>query len=144
MISGVKIKKLTLHKDKRGFFTEILKKPEKISRGRFAQLSVSKVKKGVIKAWHLHKKQTDWMCPILGTAKLALFDTRKKSSTYKKTQEVIFGEKNLQAVKIPPGVAHGYKVLRGPMYIIYITSRPYDPEDEIRIPLNDHKINYQW
>jgi dTDP-4-dehydrorhamnose 3,5-epimerase len=49
-----------------------------------------------------------------------------------------------QILKIPPGVAHGYRVLEGPMHLFYITSRIYDPEDEGRIPHDDPQIGYDW
>jgi dTDP-4-dehydrorhamnose 3,5-epimerase-like enzyme len=36
-------------------------------------------------------------------------------------------------VYIPSGVAHGYKVLEGPCYMLYVASNVYDPSDEGRI-----------
>ena len=47
---------------------------------------------GVTKAWHLHKKQTDWMNVVVGDIKLVLYDTRKNSQTYKTTMEILMGE----------------------------------------------------
>jgi dTDP-4-dehydrorhamnose 3,5-epimerase len=46
---------------------------------------------------------------------------------------------------IPPGVAHGYKVIgEQPSVLVYITNRTYDPKDEGRIPYNDESIAYDW
>jgi dTDP-4-dehydrorhamnose 3,5-epimerase len=145
MIEGVEIKKLITHKDKRGFFRELIRKSDKFFKGQFGQLSHSMARKGVFKAWHLHKKQTDWICVLIGDIKLVLYDTRKKSKTYERLQEIKIGEKfGKKVVKIPPGVAHGYKVINGPMHIIYVANREYEPKDDLRIPHDDLKIGYNW
>jgi len=145
VIEGVEIKELVIHRDERGVFGEIIRNSEKIFRGNFAQLSYSKVFAGVAKAWHIHKKQTDWMCTLIGDMKLVLYDTRETSKTHKKLMEILMGETSgLKVVKVPPGVAHGYKVINGPMHILYVTSREYDPEDELRIPHDDPEIGYNW
>jgi dTDP-4-dehydrorhamnose 3,5-epimerase len=48
-------------------------------------------------------------------------------------------------ILIPPGVAHGYKVVgTEPGMLIYVTSSFYNPEDEGRIPHNDERIQYDW
>jgi dTDP-4-dehydrorhamnose 3,5-epimerase len=48
-------------------------------------------------------------------------------------------------ILIPPGVAHGYKVVgTGPATLIYATDRFYNPADEGRIPHNDAHLNYDW
>jgi dTDP-4-dehydrorhamnose 3,5-epimerase len=48
-------------------------------------------------------------------------------------------------VLIPPGVAHGYKVVgREDTLLVYVTDRFYNPKDEGRIPHNDAGINYDW
>jgi dTDP-4-dehydrorhamnose 3,5-epimerase len=145
MIQGVAIKELTVHRDQRGFFCEIVRRSEKIFKKKFSQLSFSLVFSGVVKAWHLHRKQTDWMCTLVGDMKLVLYDTRKNSKTYKKLMEILMGETHgLKLVKIPPGVAHGYQVISGPMRVVYITDREYDPQDELRIPHDDPEIGYDW
>jgi dTDP-4-dehydrorhamnose 3,5-epimerase-like enzyme len=45
-------------------------------------------------------------------------------------------------IKIPPGVAHGFKVLQAPANFIYITSHVYNPKDELRIDIKD--IPFDW
>ena len=34
--------------------------------------------------------------------------------------------------------------LSGPANLFYVTSHPYDPEDESRIPHDDPEIGYDW
>jgi dTDP-4-dehydrorhamnose 3,5-epimerase len=46
---------------------------------------------------------------------------------------------------IPPGVAHGYKVVGTEAgMLVYVTDRFYNPKDEGRIPYNDPQIRYDW
>lgn len=145
MIDGVVIKDLVIHSDERGYFAEIIRKSEKKFDVEFAQLSYSMGFQGVSKAWHLHKKQTDWTCAIIGDIKFVMYDTRKEKKTFKQIIEVYMGEtKGRKLIKIPPGVAHGYKIINGPAFVIYLTNREYDPTDELRIPHDDSTIGYDW
>ena len=100
---------------------------------------------GVAKAWHVHQKQVDWWYVAVGAIKAALYDTRSDSPTYGEIQELLMGEGQPAIVlKIPPGVAHGYRVLNGPAHVFYIVSREYDSSDEGRIPYDDPEIGYDW
>ncbi len=145
MIDGVEIKELTLFTDERGLFSEIIRGSDSFFRDSFAQLSYSMSFSGVAKAWHLHREQTDWMCVLVGDVKLALYDLREDSPTYRRLMEIFMGETlGRKVVKIPPGVAHGYRIVNGPMHIIYVTDREYDPSDELRLPHDDPEIGYDW
>lgn len=145
MIEGVEVKELVMHEDERGFFYELIRNSDRIFRSKFGQISHSMVHQGIFKAWHLHQKQTDWMYVAGGDIKLVLYDARKESKTYKELAEIFLGERSgRKVVKVPPGVAHGYKVISGPMHIIYIADREYDPNDELRISHDDADIGYNW
>ena len=77
--------------------------------------------------------------------KVVLYDKRPESSTYRQSMEVMLGDnQEVKVLKVPPGVAHGCKCLGGPANLFYITSHPYDPEDEGRIPDDDPEIGYDW
>jgi dTDP-4-dehydrorhamnose 3,5-epimerase len=45
---------------------------------------------------------------------------------------------------MPPGVAHGYRIIRGPAVICYLTNRVYDPSDQVKIAHDDPAIGYDW
>ena len=140
MIHGVEIIKIVTHNDERGFFREIMTKTNEIK-----QISHSLSHTGVLKAWHAHKYQTQWNYVVNGLISVSLHDLREDSPTYRKTLTFLCGD-NQKSVnyKFPPGVAHGYKCINGPMNIIYMTSGNYDLKDEIRIPHDDSKINFDW
>jgi dTDP-4-dehydrorhamnose 3,5-epimerase len=145
MISGVCVKKLVRHKDERGYFEEIIRVTDDFFLEGFGQLSHTYMDKGVVKAWHVHKTQVDWWFCITGKIKVALYDARNDSQTYKELNEFLLGdEPNNTVVKIPPGVAHGMKVIEGPAHFIYATSAIYNPEEEGRILYNDKDIGYDW
>lgn len=146
MIEGVKIIDLDTHSDERGFFRELMRTGDGSLPAGFAQLSHSMVCKGVLKAWHAHKKQEQWNYVACGLLKVVLHDMRPQSPTSGETMEFLAGDDQpARAYAFPPGVAHGYKCLAGPVHIFYITSGVYDPEgDEGRIPHDDPSIGYAW
>ena len=145
MIDGVEFKALNTHTDERGFFREILRGSEPILAEGFAQWSHTMSFAGVAKGWHVHQKQVDWWYVATGVVKVALYDTRAGSTTKGELVEFLLGEQyGPKLVKIPPGVAHGYRVLDGPVHLFYVVSEEYDGTDEGRIPHDDPEIGYDW
>ncbi len=143
MIDGVIIKKLETHCDDRGFFRELIRCTDDFFTPGFGQLSHSLVNEGVVKAWHAHVYQSQWNYVVNGLIRVALYDNRKESKTYRKLIEFECGDnRDPQVYFFPPGVLHGYKCLESPMNIIYVTSGTYDLKDEIRIPHSE--VNYDW
>ena len=145
MIHGVETKALVTNNDERGFFRELIRVDDPIFKEGFGQWSHTKSYTGVAKAWHIHQRQVDWWYVAIGVVKVALYDTRAGSPTCGQLDELLMGEgQPAQILKIPPGVAHGYKVLEGPVHLFYITSNTYDQSDEGRIPHDDPGIGYDW
>ena len=145
MIEGVKIKYLDTHTDERGFFREVFRFSEEFENISVGQLSHSLVNEGVIKAWHGHKVQAQWNYVITGLIKVALYDNRIGSSTKGKIIDFLVGEGlGPMAYFFPSDVLHGYKCLKGPMQIIYVTSGVYNLEDEIRMTNENLAIDFNW
>jgi dTDP-4-dehydrorhamnose 3,5-epimerase len=145
MIQGVELKELKTYADERGFFRELIRVTDPIFGEGFGQWSHTVTHQGAAKAWHVHQHQVDWWYVAVGVIKAALYDLRPASPTQGELQEVLLGE-NLppQILRVPPGVAHGYKVLQGPMHLFYLTSQVYNPADEGRLPHDDPQIGYDW
>ena len=142
-IEGVEVKELVTHADERGFFREVIRETDGFF-DHFGQWSHSLMYPGTVKAWHIHKLQTDWWY-VVGAVKVALYDTREESPTKGQLMEFLMGDLQPGCVKIPPGVAHGYKVIGGdPAMLVYMTDRFYNPADEGRTPHNQPGINYDW
>ena len=145
MIEGVVIKSLVTHTDERGFFREIIRVSDDFFGEGFGQWSHSVMYAGVTKAWHIHEKQVDWMYVASGVLKLGLHDKRPGSPTFGVTQELLMGDHQpAQVLRVPTGVAHGCKVISGPVHLFYITSLEYNPDDEGRLPHDDPTIGYNW
>jgi dTDP-4-dehydrorhamnose 3,5-epimerase len=145
MIDGVVLKQLKTNADERGFFRELIRVTDEFFGEGFGQWSHSKMYRDVIKAWHIHQVQIDWWYVPVGALKVVLHDLRTGSVTHQQTQELYLGDQyGDRILKIPPGVAHGCKVLSGEAHLFYVTSNIYNPQDEGRIAHNDPVIGYDW
>lgn len=146
MIKDVQIKKLKLIRDERGRLMEILRSDEEIFQ-RFGQVYITTAFPGVVKAWHYHKKQDDYFTCISGTMRLALYDAREDSPTYKEVNDFIVSLDDPILVKIPKSVYHGFKCVGNKeAIVINVPTLPYnrrDP-DEYRVDAFDNDIPYDW
>ena len=145
MIEDVVVRELKTYSDERGFFRELIRVSDDFFHEGFGQWSHSLMFDGVIKAWHLHRVQTDWWYVVNGVLRVGLCDMRPDSHTYKIVMDFLMGD--LQAprvLKIPPGVAHGCKTIQGPVNLFYVTSHVYNPNDEVRLAYNDPGIDFDW
>jgi dTDP-4-dehydrorhamnose 3,5-epimerase len=148
LIRDVKIKAFPVWPDDRGYFLEIARLGQGLVEGFPAagsQVSAAFNYPGIIKAFHFHKFQTDYWVPMAGLLQVALVDLRKSSPTFGAKNTLYVGTLRPWQIFIPPGVAHGYKVIgEQPSTLVYITNRIYDPKDEGRIGHNDRSIAYDW
>ena len=145
MINDIEFKQLVTHPDDRGFFRELIRSTDTFFREGFGQWSHSYMFNGVIKAWHYHNIQTDWWYVASGVMRVGLCDMRHASPTHMQIMDFLLGDlQPVQILKIPPGVAHGCKIVQGPVNLFYITSHVYNPTDEIRIPHDDPGIGFDW
>lgn len=146
MIEGIKIKQLKANADERGFLQEILRSDEGFFEG-FGQIYISLNYPGVVRAWHYHKKQVDFITIIKGMAKVVAYDSRKDSPTFGEVNEFFVGEQNRILIRIPELVMHGYKTTGiEPCIILNMPTRCYDrgQPDEYRVPPHDNDIPYDW
>jgi len=88
--------------------------------------------KGVIKAWHEHRKQSDRMAVVSGKVKIGLRDMRDDSPTRGNMIFAIVGPLNPHLIVIPPNVQHGFMPLEDNSIVINMPDMPYDSSDEIR------------
>jgi len=145
MIAGIICKELTTYGDERGFFREIIRVTDDFFGEGFGQWSHSLMFDGVIKAWHVHHLQVDWWYVVTGVLRVGLCDLRPESPTYRQTMDFLMGDlQPAQVLKIPPGVGHGCKTVQGPVNLLYITSKVYNPADELRLAYNDPDIDFDW
>lgn len=138
MIHDVKLIPLTRHADDRGWLTEVLRCDDPHYEG-FGQVYVSKLRQGIIKAWHKHEHQIDHFYVASGTSKIGLYDDREGSPTQGEAMQVVLGDDGNNALlQIPLLVWHGQMSLSDFTYLINLPTQPYNPEkpDEIRAPVD--------
>ena len=146
MIDGVHIKQLKAIPDQRGRLMEILRADDDLFI-RFGQVYMTTTYPGIVKAWHLHKKQTDHVACVHGTIKLAVYDPREDSPTYKEVDEFYLGIHNPLLVQIPAGVYHGWMcVSQEEAIVVNVPTEVYDREDpdEFRLDPHANDIPYDW
>jgi dTDP-4-dehydrorhamnose 3,5-epimerase len=146
MIEGVKIKQLRVIPDQRGRLMEILRADDDFFV-KFGQVYMTTTYPSVVKAWHLHKKQTDNVACLQGTIKLAVYDPREDSPTYKEVNEFYLGIHNALLVQLPAGVYHGWMcVSLEEAIVVNVPTEVYDREDpdEFRLDPYQNDIPYDW
>ncbi|MDI6689745.1 MAG: dTDP-4-dehydrorhamnose 3,5-epimerase family protein [Actinomycetota bacterium] len=151
MIEGVGIKKLRVIPDERGFLMEMLRCDDPLFE-KFGQVYITGCTRGVAKAWHYHKQQTDHFVCVSGKALVVLCDLRPDRATYMQVNEFILEappcEKNEPILlKIPPYVTHGFTAFDcEEARIVNVPTLPYryDEPDEYRFPWNSEEIPYKW
>ena len=148
LIDGVRLARLAVHPDDRGYFLEVHRFGEGLAAhfpAPTSQVSAALNYPGTIKAFHYHLHQTDCWTPAKGLLQVALVDLRLDSRTFGLRNTIYAGPLRPWQILIPPGVAHGYKVIGiEEALLVYMTDRFYNPQDEGRIVYNDPSINYDW
>jgi dTDP-4-dehydrorhamnose 3,5-epimerase len=148
LIPGVLIHAYPLWPDDRGYFLEVLRVGQGLAAEfpkESTQVSAALSYPGTIKAFHFHRHQTDYWVPVQGVFQVALVDLRKQSPSFGARNTLYVGTLRPWQILIPPGVAHGYKVIgRDAGMLVYVTDRFYNPKDEGRIAYNDPQIQYDW
>ncbi len=146
MIEGVKIKKLRVIPDERGRLMEILRRDDELFRN-FGQAYMTTTYPGVVKAWHKHEKQTDNIACVAGMIKMALYDSRPDSPTFKEVNEFYLGVHNPLLIQVPAGIYHGWMcVSQEEALIVNLPTETYDYEhpDEQRLDPHTNDIPYDW
>ena len=143
-IEGLEIIELRRFNDDGGSMTELAR----LQDGQLAgvegftarQMNYSTMEPLAIKAFHLHRRQTDvWYVPPSDKILLVLADCREGSPTEGLVKRIVLGDGNSRLVRIPPGVAHGCKNLRtvansAIIYFVDVQFSTDDRCDEGRLP----------
>jgi dTDP-4-dehydrorhamnose 3,5-epimerase len=145
-IEGVEIVELKRFNDDGGSMTELGRLDsglhEQLPGFTVRQVNYSTMEPLAIKAFHLHKRQTDvWFVPPTDKMLLVLADVRAGSPTEGQVMRIVLGDGNSRLVRIPPGVAHGCRNLRPAatgqiLYFVDVQFSTDEQCDEGRLPWN--------
>lgn len=143
-IQGVRIFELKRFHDAGGALTELVRLEAGAVLGvpgfEVRQVNYSTLEPGAIKAFHVHRLQSDlWFVPPSDRVLLVLADVRAGSPTEGRHVRRVLGDTRSALVLIPPGVAHGCRNLgSAAAHLLYFTDRHFAPEpdrtDEGRLP----------
>ena len=149
MITKTKFKGLLLiqnksHKDKRGYFKELINEKKLNKRFPFTVISFSK--KNVIRGLHIQTKnpQGKYLSVLKGKIFDVALDLRKDSKTFGKHFTTIISENNSKSIFIPKGFAHGFCTLEKENYIMYSNSNYRHKRSELGIKYNDKELKIKW
>jgi len=145
-IDGVKIIPLKKIPDERGTIYHMLRSSDPHFT-KFGEIYFSKIYKGAIKGWHIHKQITLNYCVVDGMVKLVLYDTREDSSTKGNLMELFIGDDNYVLVIIPLGVANGHKGITETALLASAPNIPHDKlidNEMIKIDPYSNDIPYDW
>ena len=140
----------TPHADERGFFSRTFDREVVRSAGidpaAFAQDSLSRSRRGVIRGMHVRKGA--------GEAKLvrcsygAIFDVvvdlRPGSPTYRHWESFELRDEEQVSLYVPAGCAHGFQALTDPADVSYRIDRPHDPAEDVTIAFDDPELAIPW
>lgn len=106
---------------------------------------------GRVRAWGLHQNSTDRLFVVAGLVKIAVFDARRDSPTFRRVNEFTVSEKNPGLLIIPPNLYHGWKNIGISEAIIInmpTTMYNYVAPDALDLPWDSEAaariVPYQW
>lgn len=150
MIEGIQLKELKVLSDDRGWLMEILRSDDEIFKA-FGQCYLTMCKRGVAKAWHYHKEQTDNFVCISGKVLVPLYDLRKDSPTFKQVDKFLLEEPSEKSkpslLQIPPMIAHGFTAVDCEKAVVLNIPNKlyrYKNSDECRLPWDTKEIPFEW
>ena len=143
-IEGVEVVELRRHHDDGGSMTELARlvdgRVPALAGFTIRQVNYSEVEPGIVKAYHVHLRQTDvWYVPPADRILVVLLDVRQGSRTAGARMRLTLGAGASRLVRVPPGVAHGARNLASTTgRIIYFPDVHFSAEpaecDEGRLP----------
>jgi dTDP-4-dehydrorhamnose 3,5-epimerase len=150
-IPDVKLLTPKLHKDDRGYVTEIVHEKQMEELGfpiRFMQenQSMSTFKNTVrgLHAQHPPHAQAKLVRVLRGKIFDVAVDARPNSKTYGKHVSAVLSDEAVEQLLIPAGFLHGFCTLEDNTVVLYKMSSLYTPGSEVGAFWNDPDLNIQW
>jgi len=146
-ISGVVIDQRPIQEDERGELQEIYNPAWGLHPDPLAYAYMAGIRPRQVKGWVMHKLQDDRLFVMSGVFRIALFDNRPESPTFKMLNVFVMSDHKRGLLIIPRGVYHALKNIgNNDAYFINLPTRPYhhqDP-DKYRLPLKNGLIPFAF
>ncbi len=149
-IAGAFLFEPTAHVDERGFFCRTFDREVVCSVGidpdGFAQDSVSRSRRGVVRGMHLRSGAGE--AKLVRCSAGAVFDVvvdlRLGSPTHRNQEFFELSGDTQITLYVPAGCAHGFQALSEPADVSYRIDRPHDPSEDVSIAFDDPKLAIPW
>jgi dTDP-4-dehydrorhamnose 3,5-epimerase len=148
-LPGVLLLEPKVFGDARGFFLESYN--EKVMadlgiEGKFVQDNQSFSTRNVIRGMHYQvcHPQGKLVRVVSGEILDIAVDVRRSSPTFGKWHGAILSGENKQMLWIPPGFAHGFRVVSEGAHVLYKATDFYHPECERTLVWNDPEVSIDW
>lgn len=135
--------------DERGFFLESYNEQVMASVGireRFVQDNHSCSGRNVLRGLHYQIKQAQGKLVrvVEGEILDVAVDLRRSSTTFGAWEGVRLSGDNNRMLWIPPGFAHGFRVVSEKAHVLYKATDYYAPEHERTLAWNDSQLKIDW
>jgi dTDP-4-dehydrorhamnose 3,5-epimerase len=148
-LQGVFVLEPRVFGDERGFFLESYS--ERFFAGfgiieRFVQDNHSFSARGVLRGLHyqIQHAQGKLVRVAIGEILDVAVDLRRSSPTFGKWEAVRLSGDNKKMMWIPPGFAHGFRVLSESAHVLYKATDYYEPGFERTLAWNDPDLGINW
>lgn len=149
-ISGAYLFTPVPHVDDRGFFCRTFDREVMRSVGidpaAFAQDSVSRSHKGVVRGLHLRSGagEAKLVRCSFGVVFDVIVDLRPGSPTHRNHESFVLSGDTQVTLYVPPGCAHGFQALTDPADVSYRIDRAHDPSEDVAIAFDDPDLGIPW
>ena len=147
-LAGVFVLEPRVFGDDRGFFFESYSARAMAEIGiveQFVQDNHSCSVRNVVRGLHYQvRPQGKLVRVVVGEILDVVVDLRRSSQTFGRWIALNLSEANQRMVWIPPGFAHGFRVLSENAHVLYKATDFYDPAGERTIAWNDPGLNIDW
>lgn len=145
VIDGVTVSPLKEIRDHRGAVLHMLR-ADSPDFGGFGECYFSELLPGAVKAWKLHRLQTQLIAVPVGRIRLVIYDGRVDASTRGSLLVLELGRPDSYfRVRIPPGLWYGFGCISDtPALLANCADLPHDPSERESRPIDSPGIPYQW
>jgi dTDP-4-dehydrorhamnose 3,5-epimerase len=148
-LAGMVILEPRLFEDARGYFLEGYNERDMAEVGilqRFVQDNHSYSIRNVVRGLHYQVRfpQGKLVRVVEGEILDVAVDLRLSSATFGKWHAVTLSGQNKRILWVPPGFAHGFRVLSEGAHVLYKATDFYHPECERTVLWNDPDLNIDW
>ncbi|MBV9624797.1 MAG: dTDP-4-dehydrorhamnose 3,5-epimerase [Acidobacteria bacterium] len=148
-LPGVVLLEPAVFSDDRGFFLESYNErvfAEIGIREKFVQDNHSYSKRGVVRGLHyqIERPQGKLVRAVSGEVLDVIVDLRRSSPTCGRWHGVTLTDSNRRLVWIPPGYAHGFRVLSEGAHVLYKATEFYFAHLDRTVLWNDPHLAIDW